>query len=151
MFEFFTKKRMLVLGGITLFLCFVYVILQSHFAYTRQLLQQESAIREKAKKAASCENYSVIEKCKRCPKKELRDLVQVCMETGYKQKIQCSDGKTEWNWCEISPAVEESDFWKFELIMLLIGLSSYALVYLRQQKLDKILMDKIHKQISAGV
>lgn len=151
MFEFFTKKRMLVLLGIVLFLCFVYIILQSHFAYTRQLLQQESAIREKAKKAASCADYTVIEKCQRCPKKELRELLKVCMETGYKQKIKCSDGKVEWNWCDISPAAEESDFWRFQLIMLVIGIASYALVYLRQQKLDKILMDKIHKQISAGV
>ncbi|GFO49787.1 protein jtb-like [Plakobranchus ocellatus] len=151
MFEFFTKKRVLALSGLIFFICFVYLILQSHFAYTRQLLKQEGEIREKAKKAASCESYTVVERCKRCPKKELRDLVKVCMETGYKQKIKCSDGKEEWNWCEISPAVEESDFWKFQLIMVLIGASSYAIVYLRQQKLDKILMDKIHKQIAAGV
>ncbi|KAK0057425.1 protein JTB, partial [Biomphalaria pfeifferi] len=53
--------------------------------------------------------------------------------------------------CDISPAVEESDFWKFELCTLLLGLSSYAVVYLRQRKLDKRLMEKINKQIAAGI
>lgn len=53
--------------------------------------------------------------------------------------------------CDISPAVEEVDFWKFQLFTLLVGLSSYTVVYLRQKNLDKKLMEKIHKQIAAGV
>ena len=53
---------------------------------------------------------------------------------------------------DISPAVEESDFWRFQAMTLTIGLLSYAVVHLRQQKLDQKVMEKIHKQISgAGV
>lgn len=51
--------------------------------------------------------------------------------------------------CDISPAVEESDFWRFQAITLTIGLMSYTVVYLRQQKLDQKLLEKINKQISA--
>jgi len=70
------------------------------------------------------------------------------METGYKQQIQCDGDQSEHQiWCDMSPAVEERNFWTFQAMTFTIGLISYAIVYLRQQKLDKELMDKIHKQI----
>ncbi|KAH9489684.1 hypothetical protein Btru_056315 [Bulinus truncatus] len=127
------------------------LVLTSHWEYTRQLAQQEENIKSKVKKAASCPVFTTLTRCQRCTKDELRTEVDYCMSTGYKEFIHCEDGKEEKIWCDISPAVEESDFWKFQLCTLLLGLSSYTVVYLRQKKLDKKLMEKINKQIAAGV
>ena len=52
-----------------------------------------------------------------------------------------------FNRCDISPAVEERQFWLFELCALLITGASYAVVYIRQRKNDQLLMEKIHRQI----
>ncbi|XP_005091081.1 protein JTB [Aplysia californica] len=146
-----TKKRVLAFVGFLSLIMFTTLILKSHWDYTTQLARQEEEIKSKVKKSSPCESYTEVSRCERCSKEELRTLVKHCMETGFKQRIRCSDGKESFLWCDISPAVEESDFWRFQAIVLTVGLISYAVVYLRQQKLDQKLMDKIHKQISAGV
>ncbi|BFZ02156.1 hypothetical protein BsWGS_05194 [Bradybaena similaris] len=151
MIEVFTKRRILAFLGFVVLVTGAGLLLNSHWEYNKQLAKQEEVIKNKARKSASCEMFSVISRCERCSKQESRDDVGVCSETGYKQRIKCDSGKEEFIWCDISPAVEESDFWKFQLCTLLLGLSSYAVVYLRQKKLDKRLMEKINKQIAAGI
>ena len=47
--------------------------------------------------------------------------------------------------------VEERHFWIFEIVTAVIGLLSYGVVFLREQRLDKLLMDKVNKQIAAGI
>ena len=47
--------------------------------------------------------------------------------------------------------LEERKFWTFEAVCAMTALVSYGSVYLRQRKLDKQLLDKVHKQIAAGV
>ncbi|CAG5128646.1 unnamed protein product [Candidula unifasciata] len=151
MIEVFSKKRLLAFLGVVVLVTGAALILNSHWEYNKQLAKQEEVIRNKARKSAPCETFSVVSRCERCSKQELRDLVPVCSETGHKERIKCDSGKEDFIWCDISPAVEEADFWKFQLCTLVLGLSSYAVVYLRQKKLDKRLMEKINKQIAAGV
>ncbi|KAK7496887.1 hypothetical protein BaRGS_00011867 [Batillaria attramentaria] len=85
--------------------------------------------------------------CERCPRDELRKEVPYCMETGFKQKVQCSDGREVYNWCDMTPADEERQFWIFEFCALMITAASYTVVYLRQRKNDQLMMDKINRQI----
>lgn len=144
MIEVFTKKRILVLAAFVVLSMLTFLVLRSHWEYTRQLPKDEP-------KETSCPVYTSISRCQRCPKEELRAEVPYCKQHGYKERIRCEDGKEEFVGCDISPAVEEADFWKFELLTLLVGLTSYAVVYLRQKKLDKRLMEKINKQIAAGI
>lgn len=47
--------------------------------------------------------------------------------------------------------VEERHFWTFDCAMLLVALLSYAVVNLRQTKLNKELKERVDKQIAAGV
>ncbi|CAL1541260.1 unnamed protein product [Lymnaea stagnalis] len=158
MIEVFTKKRILVLAAFVVLFTVAFLVLRSHWEYTRQLPKE---VFEKLfkiylnnfsePKETSCPVYTSISRCQRCPKDELRAEVPYCKHHGYKEKIRCEDGKEEFVGCDISPAVEEAEFWKFELLTLLVGLTSYAVVYLRQKKLDKKLMEKINKQIAAGI
>ena len=47
--------------------------------------------------------------------------------------------------------IEERGFWTFECAMLVLGLLAFSVVHLRQTKLNKDLMERVHKQIAAGV
>lgn len=148
----FTKKRVLLFVGILSVILLSTLVLKSHWNYTAKLREQEQEIKDKALKSSPCENgspFTEVSRCVRCTKEELRSLAKHCMETGFKQLVRCNDGKEHNMWCDISPAVEESDFWRFQAITLTIGLISYTVVYLRQQKLDQKLLEKINKQISA--
>ncbi|XP_059177739.1 protein JTB-like [Physella acuta] len=151
MIEVLTKRRIAVFAVFLALFTIAGLLLRSHWEYTRLLAIQEAQIRSKAKKASSCANYTSLSQCQRCPKEELRQLVPYCMQTGHKELIRCDNGKEEFIWCDISPAIEERDFWKFQICTLVLGLSSYTVVYLRQKKLDKILMEKINRQIASGV
>lgn len=89
--------------------------------------------------------------CSRCSKNELRSEVPVCSETGYKQIVECKDGTKYWKSCEITPDMDEKNFWIFFAVNVVVGLSSYVLVRKRQKTLDGILMEKINKQLSSGL
>ena len=47
--------------------------------------------------------------------------------------------------------MEERSFWLFEASTALVGVASYVVVYVRQRRLDRLLTEKVHRQIAAGV
>ena len=46
---------------------------------------------------------------------------------------------------------DERRFWLFECLMALVGAASYVVVHVRQKRLDRLLMEKVHRQIASGV
>nr|KAG5706567.1 hypothetical protein BaRGS_028738 [Batillaria attramentaria] len=141
------KKRMTIAAAGIVIVTVVTVTLRSHWSYTAQLEQQ--LLTHKAKANSSCGKLESqpLSSCERCPRDELRKEVPYCMETGFKQKVQCSDGREVYNWCDMTPADEERQFWIFEFCALMITAASYTVVYLRQRKNDQLMMDKINRQI----
>ena len=53
--------------------------------------------------------------------------------------------------CPKLTEIEERNFWIFEMSAALIGLGSWTVVHSRQKLLDKQLLEKVNKQIAAGV
>lgn len=53
--------------------------------------------------------------------------------------------------CEITPYMDERNFWIFQAVTFIIFAVSYSLVRVRQKKLDGQLMDKINRQIASGI
>lgn len=53
--------------------------------------------------------------------------------------------------CEITPYMDERNFWIFQAVTFTIFAVSYSLVRVRQKKLDGQLMDKINRQIASGI
>ena len=47
--------------------------------------------------------------------------------------------------------IQSRNFNIFEVMAFLVGLVSYGVVFMRQKRLDRLLLDKVHKQIAAGV
>ncbi|KAL8602208.1 hypothetical protein ACOMHN_022721 [Nucella lapillus] len=145
--DFCSKKRMAVSCTILVLVTLVTIALQSHFSYTAQLGQQLLSHKAKANTSCGKQEMKVLSDCQRCPRQELRNEEPFCMETGYKQWVECADGRRVYNWCDITPAVEERQFWMFELMAFLISGMSYAVVFMRQRKNDQLMMEKINRQI----
>ena len=53
--------------------------------------------------------------------------------------------------CEITPYMDERNFWIFQAVTFTLFAVSYSLVRVRQKKLDGQLMDKINRQIASGI
>ncbi|VDH98536.1 Hypothetical predicted protein [Mytilus galloprovincialis] len=100
----------------------------------------------------ACKDIDIVntQTCFRCSKKELRAEVPVCSKTGYKQTVQCKDGTQFWRSCEITPDMDEKNFWIFWAVNIVIGLAAFVYVRRRQKTLDGILMEKINKQLASG-
>ena len=47
--------------------------------------------------------------------------------------------------------IEERNFWIFEAVMGVLGLGACSIVHIRQQTLNRLLLEKVHKQIASGV
>lgn len=141
------KKRLALSAAIFTLVVIVTVALRSHWSYTAQLEQQLLAHKAKANSSCGTLQLTVLRECVHCQLEELRNEEPYCMETGFKEWVRCADGREVYNWCDITPAVEERTFWIFELCTFIIGAASYTVVYLRQRKNDQLLMDKINRQI----
>ncbi|XP_076465944.1 uncharacterized protein LOC143297449 [Babylonia areolata] len=145
--DYCNKKRMAASCAVLVLITLVTIAFQSHFSYTAQLEQQILSHKAKANSSCGKQEMKVLSACEKCPREELRNEEPFCMETGYKQQVECADGRHMYNWCDITPAVEERQFWLFELAALLITCASYTVVYVRQRKNDQLLMEKINRQI----
>lgn len=53
--------------------------------------------------------------------------------------------------CSVSQWKEERNFWIFEGVTFAIGVLSYGLVVIRQHRLDRMLREKIDRQIAADI
>ncbi|KAI0208168.1 hypothetical protein LSAT2_007168 [Lamellibrachia satsuma] len=98
---------------------------------------------------------AVVEPCAKCAPFDMKVKHEYCTKTGYKEHIECiyKNGakKKVYRSCPKGHWVEEKNFWTFESVSLLFGLIFYSVVHIRRRRLDHILMEKVHRQIAAGV
>jgi len=103
-----------------------------------------------------CEDSSVtmIRACHICNDLEQKSLI-ACKATNYVEKLKCqsSQGNDEEfsRSCQKLSRTEERRFWAFECTTAAVGMASYGVVYLRQKRLERLLIEKVHRQIAAGV
>lgn len=98
----------------------------------------------------------VVEKCQACSEFKMKS-VPDCLFTSYIEKVLCQSstaedaGKEFTRSCRRSSQFEERQFWLFECVMAVVSASSYVVVHIRQRRLDRLLMEKVHRQIASGV
>lgn len=152
MFDFCTKKKMALaialLFGISLVTLVVESAWPSH--HKIQAVKFPSNL-VPLNKSCPSKKAKAVSDCERCSKDELRKLQPECQETGFKQKIICDNKETFYQNCEITPYMDERNFWIFQAVTFTIFAVSYSLVRVRQKKLDGQLMDKINRQIASGI
>ncbi|ESP00629.1 hypothetical protein LOTGIDRAFT_149774, partial [Lottia gigantea] len=150
MIEFCTKRRMV--GTILLLTSVSVMMLFFENRWSSQHKLKKAKLAAKALTNASCNpgTVTVIEPCKICPRDENRKELSFCKQTGYKEFVQCSNGKQIFRGCDIVPAVEQKTFYIFESICTVIAVISYTVVRHRRKHLDRLVADKINKQIASG-
>ncbi|XP_038659813.1 protein JTB [Scyliorhinus canicula] len=92
------------------------------------------------------EEFSIIRKCTSCSDYEKKVKVE-CAFTGFVEEIQCtSDHK--YRSCR-SDEMEELKFWRFEGIVVLVGVIFAIIVLFRQRALDRRAEQKVRRQLES--
>ncbi|GAB1605944.1 uncharacterized protein LOC115218136 [Argonauta hians] len=156
MIELCTKKRMAVAIVILISVSVITVVVESKWSSRHAVNKQSelSAVGVAASDNASmCWNGAgtIVESCVECNKFELKLEYKFCQESGFKTVIRCPSGRFIYKSCPTDIWKEEKRFLMFECITALTGLFSYAVVRYRQRRLDLLLMEKINRQIAAGL
>lgn len=155
MIEFCTKKRMIAAITILISISVIILVIENHFPIGHEMKNAVSRPQDNASKVF-CEEGAHIEVLKECePCNEFQEkTLNYCILTGYKEQVHCSSNNKEMTFFRSCPQfawVEERRFWIFEGCSLLVGFTSYGIVFLRQRRLDRLLIEKVNKQIAAGV
>ncbi|XP_022333411.1 protein JTB-like [Crassostrea virginica] len=152
MFDFCTKKKMALAIFLLFSISVVTLVVESAWP-TRHKIQEVKFPSHIVPLNKTCppQKTKAVSDCERCSKDELRKIQPECQETGFKQKILCDNKETFYHNCEITPYMDERNFWIFQAVTFTLFAVSYSLVRVRQKKLDGQLMDKINRQIASGI
>lgn len=154
MIELCNRKRMLI--AIVVFGCLsvLVIILESQLTSgNSHHLHQMTA--SNGNNTASCwtrEHFTILDNCHVCSDFESKSSeFSVCYKTGYKEKVNCEKEGEVFRSCERVVWIEERKFWTFEGCMLVAGVLSGLIVVYRQRQIDQRMIQRIQKQIAAGV
>ena len=156
MIELCSKKRMIsvviVLGSLLILI----LLIENGISWRNEVreIRQIGSKNDSFGKCLEENEITVIEACRPCSPAEVND--SVCKTTMYMKKVLCvqnSDVKSieVYKPCQKILWTEERGFWIFEALCLLLGISSYVIVGIRQRRLTQLLIDKVNKQIASGV
>ncbi|XP_059412358.1 protein JTB [Carassius carassius] len=94
------------------------------------------------------EEFVVAKECSACEGLQSKT-ISACSQTGFVEKINCTNSnRDEYKSCR-STKMEEHLFWKFEGAMLALTVVFAILVVARQHSLDRQASDKVRRQIES--
>ncbi|XP_023236253.1 protein JTB-like [Centruroides sculpturatus] len=97
------------------------------------------------------EKYSVTQNCRACNQFEkVSKHTLACLSTGYKEEITCEKSGTVYRSCKV-PWLEQRNFWLVEGTAAGMALLGGLAVTWRQKRLDRRTVERIQRQIAAGV
>ncbi|XP_061088818.1 protein JTB-like [Conger conger] len=115
------------------------------------VLNQENTSVATAAEAMPCwqvEEFVVLAECALCSDFQTKTWSE-CSPTGYVERVNCTKSqKDEYKSCR-SVVTEEHLFWRFEGIMLALAVLFALLVVSRQRALDRLVSEKVRKQIES--
>lgn len=94
------------------------------------------------------EKFEIVEECARCSDFEkVSKHLTACIDSGYKEMVKCPSIGNVYRPCD----KQSQNFWIFESSMIILAIIGSFVVNLRQKQLDHKTLEKIQKQIAAGV
>lgn len=179
MIELLSPRRFFVLIGVLLLVCIIIVILEDSIAdhvdkptpyldrhsskhqqqphidanvppsnHNLLLLPNISQHHPSIQIDQSCwehEEFTIQVKCAPCKVKER--LLSACQSTGYKEHLHCSLSGDVFRSCDSVTSV----FWVFQFFMICLSLVFNFYVKKRQVYLNRLVLERIEKQIASGV
>ncbi|KAB7498265.1 Protein JTB [Armadillidium nasatum] len=155
MIEFCTKRRMVIAVAFLIGLSVVVVIIENEWTPDDVHHHSHDSSSDNLTKAENCwmvETYDILEECQPCTdlEKESKS-IEVCKSAIHRQKIKCSKTGEVYRKCDRVVWLEERHFIFFESLMLALGLVSGAFTFYRQRVLDRRVLQRIQRQVAAGV
>jgi len=157
MIELCSKKRMVLSCGMLVVVSVIILIIENNFSFLHGGLKEGTGAPVSNNETKQCwenDNSEILEECQKCTTFEIK-VQDYCQKTGYREKVKCVFEKIApkelYHSCPKVTWLEERNFWTFQSLSMFFGGASYLVVIWRQKRLDKLLIDKVHKQIAAGV
>uniref|UniRef100_X1ZC31 Jumping translocation breakpoint protein n=1 Tax=Capitella teleta TaxID=283909 RepID=X1ZC31_CAPTE len=155
MIEFCTKKRMILAVAFMLGVSVIVLLIENNLPLALKDITEAFGKGNTTNKQCWQEtDHEIIGECAPCNSFDLEAL-EICKETGYKELIKCSysngTNKEVNRRCPKHSWVEQRSFYMFEALAFVVGCAAYSVVGIRQKRLEKMLLEKVHKQIAAGV
>lgn len=153
MIESCPKKRMLLgisfLGILTIFV----LIVESHWTDSESLNKRRNfSIVERNSSCWEKNEFEVIKECEPCTDFEIASKsFGVCIHTGYKEVLKCSDGEVATRSCDKAAYYYEKAFWQFEAFMLLSSSISTFCVVARKRVLNRRMLQRVQRQLANSV
>ncbi|CAM1332968.1 Jtb (predicted) [Pycnogonum litorale] len=149
MIESCSLKRMLILLIILIGLSVFIVIIENYYTPTTASRRQNQSTEN------GCwlkEPFTIKSSCSLCSDFEkVSKYSSACERTGYKETVICEKTGDTHRSCDLAPWLEERNFWIFEGVTAIIGIFSSIIVKIRQRQLDKQFLERIEKQVAAGI
>ncbi|XP_064607738.1 protein JTB-like [Liolophura sinensis] len=151
MIEFCSKKRMLAVVFTLVTISVVSVVLETRWSAQHKVKEISRKGKGDSNETCKLGKEKVVESCRECLADELFSEKKYCQETGFRTVVACEDGTKIMRMCSGTQWLEERNFWIFEGVTFAIGILSYGLVVIRQHRLDRMLREKIDRQIAADI
>ena len=155
MIETCSKRRMLLAVGIITLISVIVLIIENNYSWHTEVKDVSNIPGNLSKDCWDNSPAEITLECRPCQQLDVKAGIKQCEATGYIETVKCKyrNGSTyeESRSCPMLTWIEERNFWVFETVMGLMGVGSYVIVCIRQKRLDRQLLDKVHKQIAAGV
>ena len=177
MIELLNARRMIIVIGILIALCIIIVILEDTITdhvdkptpYLEHIRQQQylnlsiSQLNKVSNSVpfsnlnfshsspilnANCwkhESFTIESKCAPCSAKER--LLPACIVTGYKEHLRCTLSGDVFRSCDNVTSI----FWVFQFFMICLSVVFNFYVKKRQSYLNRLVLERIEKQVASGV
>ena len=148
MFDFITRRRLTILLLALLFVIVSILFLHRLKPSNRQYVSTSKNDQSQVSNCHETEPSDIITLCQKCTSYERRFQAEACSLTGYKEVVLCSTSNIQTaRSCGIPGYVRTHQFWYFEGFVFLVALLAIASVHSRQKTLEKLLVEKIRRQI----
>ncbi|XP_037783964.1 protein JTB-like [Penaeus monodon] len=155
MIESCSKKRMVIAIACLISLSVLVLIIENELAPNDTRPHTHTTAHPNMTQRDMCylrEEFNELEECQPCSDLETKSgSPTVCGSASYRQKIKCKKTGEVFRKCDRVVWLEERHFWIFETVMGVVGLASGLATVFRQKVLDHRILQRIQRQVAAGV
>ncbi|XP_071537334.1 protein JTB-like [Panulirus ornatus] len=155
MIESCSKKRMVIAIAFLIGLSVFVLIVESELAPNDTRPHTHTTTHPNVSRQEMCwvrEEIQILEECQPCTDIEMNSgSPAVCGIARYREKVKCSKTGEVFRKCDRVVWLDERHFWTFEAVVSAIGLVAGLATMARQKILDHRVVQRIQRQVAAGV
>ncbi|XP_068206814.1 protein JTB-like [Palaemon carinicauda] len=155
MIESCSRKRMVIAIAFLIGLSILVLIIENELAPNDTRPHTHTTAHPNMTQKDLCwmrEETDNLEECQPCTDLEKKsNSPPICGSASYRQKVKCKDTGIVFKKCDRVVWIEERNFWTFEAVTGAVGLIAGLATVARQKVLDHRILQRIQRQVAAGV